>query len=216
MKSSTVWRLRLVALLMFIGGLSLITKLFFVTVVRGEYYADEATLQVTGDKSLFNRGSIFFSEKNGNLVSVATLQNGYTLAINPSMITEPEGLFDKLASLVTLDKDLFFKRASKKNDPYEEVATRLTEEQARAIKNLKESGIILAPTRWRFYPAGERASQVVGFVGYEKDELTGLYGLEQQYNAVLKRKPALSFSDFFSELFSNVGNGFVAAIIGNI
>ena len=63
MRSNAVWRLRLVALLMFFGGLSLLTKLFFVTVVRGEYYADEATLQVTGDKSLFNRGSIFLVRK---------------------------------------------------------------------------------------------------------------------------------------------------------
>ena len=213
MRSNAVWRLRLVALLMFFGGLSLLTKLFFVTVVRGEYYADEATLQVTGDKSLFNRGSIFFSEKNGNLVSVATLQNGYTLAINPSLTAEPEELFEKLASLVTLDKDIFLKRASKKNDPYEEIATRLTEEQAQAIKNLKEVGVILIPTRWRFYPAGERAAQVVGFVGYEKDELTGLYGLEQQYNTVLKRRPALSFSDFFAELFNGVTQGWLGGTV---
>lgn len=199
------------ALFILIGGIVLISKLFFITIVRGEYYTDQASLQHTGGKSYFNRGSIFFTEKNGNLVSAATLQNGYTLAINPRLIRDLNQAYQALSNIVTLEKEGFYLKASKVGDPYEELIARIDDETANKIRELKIPGVILEPKKTRFYPGAERAAHVVGFMGYNKDEYKGVYGIEAQYENVLKRKPSLSFSDFFTQLFAGVTHGVLGA-----
>lgn len=203
--------MRFIAIIILIGGVALISKLFFITVVRGEHYADEASLQLTGGRSYFNRGSIFFTEKNGNLVSAATLQSGYTLAINPTFVQDKEELYEALSKIVTLDQESFFNKANKANDPYEELIARIDEDTATKIKELKISGVILVPVRTRFYPGADQASHAIGFMGYKGEEFGGLYGLERQYDEVLKRKPSLSFSDFFAQLFAGVTHGALSA-----
>lgn len=207
MKSNFLWRIRLATLLVFLFSLLLISRLFFIQIVRGEYYADRSRQQLNPGRELFDRGTIFFSEKNGQLVSAATLKNGYTLAINPKKIKNGEEIYNQLSATVSLpDKTNFLAKVAKTNDPYEEIIARLDESVGQKIKNLKIDGVILTPNRWRFYPAGERAAQTIGFMGYRGDIFTGLYGLEKEYDEILNRRRMVSFGDFFAEIFSGLIN----------
>jgi cell division protein FtsI/penicillin-binding protein 2 len=180
-------------------------KLFFVQVVHGADYRQKAERQyVIPQGSSFDRGSVFFQSKDGTLFSAATMRSGFTLAIKPSLLANPEEAYTALSKIVIIDKEAFLTKAAKKDDPYEEVAKELTPEQGSEIQKLGISGVILAPTKWRFYPAGETAAQTLGFVGYKDNILSGQYGLERYYDDALGRNDPSLRVNFFAELFGDV------------
>jgi len=56
------------------------------------------------------------------------------------------------------------------------------------LRGLDVEGVGLVPAEWRYYPAEEAASQVIGFLGYKGDDLIGRYGIERYYNDILEGK----------------------------
>lgn len=188
-----------------IVALLLVSQLFLVQIVNGEKYTKEAQEQYVGVRStIFDRGTIYFSQKNEALISAATLKSGFSLIINPSKIENAEEVYKKLSELVEIDKKVFLSRAEKVNDPHEEILRQLDKETAQAIQNLNLEGVMLVREQWRFYPAGSLASQTLGFVGYKGNTLSGRYGLERTYNDILQRGENKLPVNFFAELFSNL------------
>lgn len=185
----------------------LLSKLFMVQVIHADLYKQEAGDQyVAHSSNIFDRGSILFEKKDGTRISAATLRSGYTLAINPTNITNALDTYEQLAGIIDIDKDTFLIRAGKKDDPYEEIAKRLDEDAKTQIEELDLDGVLLVQERWRFYPANELASHTLGFVGYREDVLGGRYGLERFYDDILKRGEHKLYVNFFAEVFSNVSN----------
>lgn len=200
------FRLRVVSFFVLLLGVLFGVKLFWLQVIHGHQYADQANHQyITPEGSQFDRGSIFFKQKDGGLVSAASLLRGFTAAINPKQITDPESVFTKLQVILpTLDHDTFIAQTKKITDPYEEIATRLTQEQADQIKALKITGISLYRMSSRFSPSGTLAPHVIGFVSYKGDDLIGQYGIERSYNNVLSRSASHLYVNFFAEIFSHI------------
>ena len=205
MKSSFIFRTRIILVCIILFSLVLIAKLFYVQVVHSEFYSDKADHQyATPSGDIYERGTIYFTRKDGELVSAATQISGYKVAINPSKITDGEAVYEQISKIVPLDHDSFIAKATKANDPYEEVLNKLTKVQADEISALKIPGVSIFKEKWRFYPGGDLASHALGLVGYKGDELGGRYGLERQYNAELSRHENNPYVNFFAEVFSNV------------
>ncbi len=194
--------------LIFTVAFVLIGQLYFLQIKRGEYYRDRAEGQYKITSSPFDRNSIYFTEKDGNMLSAATLKSGFILAINPAKITAPENVYTKLNALIPIDKQDFLNKAQKKTDPYEEVARRMPEELAQKIRDLKIPGVNTYREHWRFYPRERSASQMLGFVGYNDDGVTlsGRYGLERYYDDVLNKNSGKPGRNFFAEVFSSAVN----------
>ncbi len=212
MRSSYVLRIRFLSLFFVLFASVLVGKLYLVQIVQGNDYAKRADRQyVHPVGSTFERGSIFFKSKDGNLISAATLQSGFFLALNPKKIEDPEALYTALSPLVTLDREDFLARANKKEDPYEEVAHRISEDVGVKIKALKLPEVSLYKEQWRFYPGGALAAHTVGFMGYQGDILAGRYGLERQYESVLTRNEGNLYVNFFAQVFSDVHRVLVEA-----
>lgn len=181
-------RIRIVYVLIFAFGLLVLGRLFFLQVLHHGDYKEMANKQYfVSPAQYFDRGSIFFEGKNGQSVSAAGVKEGYLLAINPSLLENPESAFEKISQVINLDRELFFKCADKKGDIYEEVAHRISKEKGEEIKNLNIKGANVYSERWRYYPGNNMASRILGFVGYNGDELEGRYGLEKYYDSVLGR-----------------------------
>lgn len=187
--------------------LLLIAKLFFVQVVHESDYRAMADRQyATPASDVFDRGSIFFTDKDGQEVSAATLTAGFKVAIDPQKITDPEALYAKLSPVLALDHDTFIAQASKHADPYEEVAIHLTKEVADQVSALAIPGVSIYKQKWRYYPGNDLASRTLGFVAYKGNDFGGRYGLERYYDDVLSRNGSDSLSiNFFAEIFSNLG-----------
>lgn len=205
MKSSSLSRTRILLFCIVFFALMLIAKLFYVQVIYSGVYSDRADRQyATPSENIFERGAIFFTRKGGDLVSGSMQKSGFKLAINPVKILDIEDVSKKISAIVEINHDEFVSKASKKNDPYEEIVNHLSKEEADAISTQKIPGVSIFKEKWRFYPGENLASHTLGFVAYKGDELGGRYGLERQYDKELSRNKDNPYVNFFAEVFSNV------------
>jgi cell division protein FtsI/penicillin-binding protein 2 len=203
--SSFQLRIRIVIVCIFGVAAILLFRLFFVQVIHKNQYALRADKQyITPSNNIFNRGSIFFSKKDGSLVAAATVVSGFKLAIIPKNIINGEEAYTKLSPYLTMDKETFLSKVSKINDPYEEIAKGLTKEQVTEIETFGLKGISIFKDNWRFYPNENVASHALGFLAYKGDDLTGQYGLERYYNTTLSKPKDEAYVNFFAEVFSNI------------
>jgi stage V sporulation protein D (sporulation-specific penicillin-binding protein) len=203
--SSFQSRIRIISVCIFGFALILITKLFYVQIIHANSYSQRADKQyATPAGDIFNRGSLFFSKKDGTLVAAATISSGFKVAINAKNITDIDGTYKALDPYTEMDYATFSAKASKKNDPYEEVAVHLTKEQITEIEALKLPGISIYKDNWRFYPGGNLASHTLGFLAYKGDDKVGQYGLERYYNSTLSKPKDEAYVNFFAEVFSNI------------
>lgn len=209
-------RLRIVLVLLLVIGLLIIVRLYFVQVIDGDEYASRAAAQYSAQSGgLFDRGSIYFSRKDGTLVSAATLGTGYLVAINPQQLGDPQAAYDAISAAASSTVPLaqFLASAAKKNQVYIEVAHRLSEDAGDALGALKIPGVAIYRERWRAYPGDDLAAQSIGLVASSAADpsLKGRTGLEAYYDSTLERSDDSLYQNFFAELFSNVGNLLVNA-----
>jgi stage V sporulation protein D (sporulation-specific penicillin-binding protein) len=208
MKGSPVARIRIISICIFIFAALIIMRLYSVQIVSGDIYSSKADRQyLQSAYDYFDRGSIFFSTKDGQTVSAASLKTGFIISMTPRLVTDPEGHFAKLSQIIEVDSVDFHKKVAKKDDPYEEIARRVTAEKADAIQKLKLPGIQVSRERWRYYPGNSLAAHALGFIAYKEDELAGRYGLERYYEDTLARNNDSVYVNFFAEIFSNIQDG---------
>lgn len=197
------WRVRLLLAPFLLIALVLVAKLYFLQILRGEAYAAQANRQaVRPQAGLFDRGSIYFTTRTGEPIAAATLASGFTLAVKPTEVENPEALYQSLSAVFAIDKTTFIAKAGKAGDPYEELARRLSKDEADRIRALKLPGIVIEDAQWRAYPAETIAAQAIGFVAYDGDVLRGRYGLERYYDDALSREGAGLYVNLFAEIFS--------------
>lgn len=205
MKSDFSRRKRFVALLPIFLGTLILARLYFIQIVRGEEFTERAERQyATSAEGLFDRGSIFFTARDKSRISAASLASGFILAINPSELRDSRQIFRSLSAVLPLDEADFFAKAEKRGDPYEELARRISQTDADAIKALRLHGVSLYKERWRSYPGGGLAAHLLGFVGWSGDGRSGRYGLEQYYDDILRRGSESVYRNFFGEVFLGV------------
>ena len=205
MKPQSILRIRVLSGIILAFALLLIVRLYFLQIVSNDVFSEKADRQYTQSVATsFDRGTIYFTNKDGSETTAATLKTGFTIALNPTKITDAEGTYTKLNALVPLDHDDFIARATKKNDPYEEVAKKVDPDVADKINALKLPGVSTYKDRWRYYPQNDLAAKTVGFVGYKGNTLAGRYGLESFYDDVLSRGGDDVYVNFFAEMFSNI------------
>lgn len=203
-------RVHIIFGMFFLFALVLIGRLFFVQIVHGKQFAADADNQYTiRSPNTLNRGNIFFKERDGMLVSAATLKAGYTIAINPGRLSDPKDAYQRISSVTTIDEEIFFARANKKDDTYEEVARRVPKDAADAVLSMNILGVSVHRESWRFYPGGRTAAHVLGFIAYQGDIIAGRYGIERYYNDILSRETEGAFNNFFAEIFSNITKAIV-------
>jgi stage V sporulation protein D (sporulation-specific penicillin-binding protein) len=200
-------RIRIVFFLFLLFALVLIVRLYYVQIIHGQIYVDKADRQyVSPSRNIFNRGGIFFSNKDGSVLNMASLATGYILAINPQKIIDPAKTYADLSLFLSLDPDTFYARVSLKNTVYQKIADHMPEEIMKKIEDLKIEGLQIEKERWRYYPGDSLAARIIGFVGYDGDKLVGRTGLERYYEDVLSRKDNQVYVNFFAEIFSNIKN----------
>lgn len=208
-------RIRLILGCVVFIALLIVMRLYFVQIVHGEDYTRKADRQfASGEGGVFDRGAIYFTRKDGTLISAATLATGFLVAINPQTLRDPEAAYRAITVVAssTLDHAAFLAAARKKSQVYIEVAHRLSDAEGQLLAAQDIPGVQILRERWRYYPGVSLAAQSIGIVSYGSgDSLTGQTGLEASYNATLSRSGDSLYRNFFAELFSNVGNVLVDA-----
>ena len=202
------WRVRFIAFALALFALLLVGRLYVLQVVRADEFLAEADHQyVRADLRLFDRGTIFFTEKKGEVTAAAGLKSGFAIILDPMKVMDAERLLVALEPFLPLEREVFLAQARKEDDRYEELARRAPEDLARRVEGLGFPELSVHREQWRFYPAASRAAQAIGFVAYDDSgtNLVGRYGLERFYEDVLRRDANSAHANFFAEIFTTIG-----------
>lgn len=210
-RKAAIFRIRLITAIVLLAALVLMARLYQLQVIHFDEYVENGESQyVHTVRNLYDRGSIYFTTRDGEKVSAATIQSGYIMSVDPTRITDPETLYESLKPYLTIDKETFIYRATLEKRVDVEVKGGIDEKEAEEIKSLDLNGVSLQRQRWRYYPGGPLEARIIGFVGYEGKEVgeqpVGRYGLERYYENTLHRKDEELSVNFFAELFTNLSN----------
>lgn len=205
MKASAILRIRLITGVIVCIALLLLVRLYYVQVIHADDYAARAERQyVHTANELYQRGNIYFTSKDGERSWAAAIQPGYILAIDPSRLPDAAAAYTALAAIMPeLDRETFLRRAKETERTYAEIDPQVSEDIAKRIEALDIDGVLLFRSQWRTYPQNELAARTVGFVGYQGDDVVGLYGLERYYENMLSHEDDSLSVNFFAELFSD-------------
>lgn len=185
------WRIySLVNLVIFIS-LVILCRLYFLQVSSGESFRSIAenqhkVFQILSPK----RGEIYLKEGGDELYPLAINRDLQMAYLVPKEIKdeEKENLIREVSSILSLDENFVRGKAADSESMFEILKHRLSNDEFSRLKELKFSGIHFSPESVRFYPSGELASQLVGFVGSDGDKEVGRYGLEAYFEDQLKGK----------------------------
>lgn len=192
--SVSVKRARMLAVIMVVGGVLIITKLFVMQVVKHSQYKTVASEnQEVSRNILANRGSIFTKEQ-GELHPLVADLNYYLLYAEPKNIKDSSKIIDTITPILGL-KDEEWKALAPKlanqSDPYEPIKHKVSEQQKKEIEAAKLEGLGFSVEPNRYYPEKEIGGHIFGFVSTDGDDQSGRYGLEGYFNKQLSGQRGL-------------------------
>ena len=86
-------------------GLVLLGRLYFLQIINFDVYVAKGESQyVHTVTDLYDRGTIYFTTRDGEKVSAATVQSGYVMALDPSRVEDGDAIFDSLKQYLLINK----------------------------------------------------------------------------------------------------------------
>ncbi|MFT6361458.1 MAG: cell division protein FtsI/penicillin-binding protein 2, partial [Candidatus Paceibacteria bacterium] len=203
-----VLRMRVVFGSIVLVGFALIANLFYIQISNGAQLRDQADGQyIVSSYNSFERGSIFFEERDESRITAAGQKSGYKLSINPREFAgDRELIYENINSVTSLEREEFYGALEKEGRTYIEILNNISKEDGLAIKGLVGKHAQLHSEKWRVYPLKNSAAHTLGLLGYREDDYAGRYGLERQYEDTLKREDVNVYTNFFARTFHNVQN----------
>jgi stage V sporulation protein D (sporulation-specific penicillin-binding protein) len=169
----------------------LIVRVAWLQIIDGEKLSSAAREQQTTDNTINPERGIIYDR---NMKILANNLSVETISITPKNVRSnskqtPEQIASKLAELLELDKETVLKKINKESN-FEYIKRKVEKDQADSVRayidEYRLDGIRFSEDTKRYYPYGNFASQVIGFVGSDN---TGLEGIEMVYNEELKGVP---------------------------
>ncbi|OGZ84710.1 MAG: hypothetical protein A2599_03650 [Candidatus Staskawiczbacteria bacterium RIFOXYD1_FULL_39_28] len=196
MKKNSNWRAYVVLIFILILWAAIISRLFFLQVLKHKFYQAQALgQQITFNSESGPRGRIFCENSqqtkgqnlSGEIKSLAINKTSWTISANPKKITDKLFFAESLGKLIGLAKEKIIESLASQNS-YIVIKKGITPEELDKIKRLGLDGISWQENSQRFYPQEGMASQVIGFLGGEG---LGQYGIEGHYDDILKGKTGM-------------------------
>jgi len=186
------WRTNLILIFIFIFGAAIISRLFFLQILKHKLYQAQALGQQAGFTSIVGSRGEIYCENSQQTKGVDSSGESKSLAIN-----KEEWTISALLSEVE-DKSVFAETLSQNNigqtkeeiiseldggDSYVVIKKGVLEDELEKLQELNLKGLQWESESDRYYPQGELASGILGFLGGEG---VGQYGIEGYYEDVLK------------------------------
>ena len=183
-----IWRrsLFVLASLIFLGFGICFFRLFYLQIIKGKFLQEMALSQQLKDTVISaQRGTIY----DCNMKPLAKSATVWTVVLEPLYLkkdAQRELVADGLCTILGVPKEEILKKSKQKS--YYVIVKRKIEADVKDKilefkgKNKIKSGIRLIEDSKRYYPYGDFASSLLGFVGMDDQ---GLYGIENYYNKYL-------------------------------
>jgi cell division protein FtsI/penicillin-binding protein 2 len=187
-RSSTGYdgRVRSISVAIFFMSVILVVRLYFIQVINYDKWVAIAENQHNAFQALIaDRGEIYMRDGDGRYP--LSVNREYSLLyVVPKDINDKNYIAIELARILGMDVVAILEKLNMPDDPFEIIKKRLTDEEVQQIKQSKLQGVALLPEKYRYYPAGELASQVIGFVGLDDKASVGEYGIEASRDSSLR------------------------------
>lgn len=184
-RASENWRIYALVFFIFAMALLVFLRLYSLQVFSYSSYRALAEGQHKLFGELFaQRGEIYLKDKNDMYPVAVNRQTKMAYAV-PKEIENAKESAGKLAEILALDRIELENKLGNPEDMYEVLKHRLTDEEVEKIRSAKLAGVRLEDEFYRYYPSGELAANVLGFVGWKGSDFGGRYGLENYFNGEL-------------------------------
>jgi len=198
---------KIVLVMIYLGFLAIISRLFFWQIVKSDDLQQQAEDQYRRSETLTgNRGSIFTSDG----FALATNKRVYTLFAQPHVIEDEPANISKLLTPYLLNELDEYKdatdsatkeeiannfeaqiktRLEKKDSKWISLKANISEDTKKQIENLNIFALGFDPHLKRFYPEASMAAHLTGFVGKdESGDDIGYFGIEGALENELKAR----------------------------
>ena len=185
------WRINLILIFVLICGAAIISRLFFLQVLDHKMYQSLALGQQVGFTSTMGlRGQIYCGnsqqtkggEASGEFKSLAINKEEWTISASLSEIEDKSFFAETLSQHIGQAKEEISLKLDE-GDSYAVIKKGVIREELEKLKDLDINGLKWEGSLKRYYPQGELASNILGFLGGEG---AGQYGIEGYYEDVLK------------------------------
>lgn len=171
-------RMGVIVALMVAGLLAVIGRVYYLQTVQREKLVESAREQTAETVELrASRGQIL--DRNG--VELAVTTDVPSLFARPPQIDEPERAAEKLSPHLPSSTEEVAETLTSE-EPFVWLARKTQPDRVEAVRELGIRGVGSLTESKRYYPLGELAGQLLGFVGIDGD---GLEGIERMMDETL-------------------------------
>ena len=189
-------RQMLIFLLVCVGMLILLGRLYYWQVVRGDELAKLASSEHIQNQILIAPRGLIYDAQGHILATNVVRDDVYIEPIQFSLDHSPDTFQSDLAKLVdalhrilpAVSQEKLYKDFNL-NAWTVRIASRIEPSQSQQLRSLQLPDTFLQPRTWRIYPGGMLAAQILGFVRQDDKNSAGIYGIERQYDGLLAGKP---------------------------
>ncbi len=159
----------------------IIFRMFNLQVVQHSYWSALASDQHKFEQEILpGRGEIFLSNSTGEPVLAATNLTKSIVYAVPKDITNSGDTAIKLSAALGMPVAEILEKISG-NGNYVAIKKQVDDETVKTVKEMKLVGIGIEPQTVRYYPEGNLASHVLGFLGFRGTQRVGQYGIEGNF-----------------------------------
>jgi len=193
LKNNFNWRINLILVIVFILGTAIVSRLFYLQILNRKLYESQALGQQVSFKNIVGpRGQIFCensqetkgNKSSGEVKGLAINKESWKMVVNPKNVSDKNVFAENLSEVLEKTKEEILSQIDNENS-YVVLGKDLSSEKMKKIKSLGFKGVSWENESNRFYPQGQLASHVLGFVGGAD---SGQYGIEGYYEDILKGK----------------------------
>ena len=167
---------------MMLAVVVLSVRLFFIMIVKSDYYDERATNIQERERSIkAERGVIY--DRNG--VVLAGNKAVCSISVIHNQITDEEEVISNLSRILKIDEDVVREKVEKVSSR-ESIKNNVDKVIADEIRSLDLDGVMVDEDYKRYYPYSTLASKVIGFTGADNQ---GIVGLEVYYDKTLQGTP---------------------------
>ncbi|PVH30417.1 peptidoglycan D,D-transpeptidase FtsI family protein [Pararhodobacter oceanensis] len=177
------WRLLILAVLFFAGYAAIGTRMGLLAaapVIEAEPYVGEQIADARAD----------ILDRNGRILATNLVTNSLYAELR-YMIDGDRAAAELARIFPDVDEDRLAARLTDPDRSFVWIRARLSPEQAQAVHDIGEPGLLLGPRQMRLYPNGRLAAHVLGGAGYGQQgvtaaEIIGTAGIEHRMDARLR------------------------------
>ncbi len=185
-------RIRVLMVVVFLIGLAVVTKLYFIQVFAHDKWVALAENQHNTSLELSaDRGEVYIHDGADGRYPLAVNREYNMVFVVPKDVTERDTVAVELSRILGIEASAIRDKLSDQNDPFEIIKKHLSDDESRGVAALHLKGIGMLPEKYRYYPGGELAAQVIGFASLGDRGGSGGYGIEASMDSSLRGKTGM-------------------------